>query len=240
MALPKINTPFYELTLPSSGETVKYRPFLVKEEKILLMAMEGGKQKEISNALRQIITNCTDGAVQVDKIPMFDVVYIFLQLRIKSVEDVANVNLKCGKCGAGEVAAKIDLTKVQVEFTEEKQEFKVQLTSDIGLTLKYPTLDMVGTDEDLETAEQMFDLICRCVESIYDEEQVYNDFSQKEVNEFLEELPQEHFKKISTFFENMPKLKHTVKFTCPDCKKKNSYTLSGLQDFFESASLTTT
>ena len=204
------------------------------------MAMEGGKQKEISNALRQIITNCTDGDVEVDKLPMFDVEYLFLQLRIKSVEDMAKVSLKCGKCDAGEVSAKIDLKTVKVEFPEDKQQFKIQLTSDVGLTLKYPTLSMVGTDEELETAEQMFDLICMCVESIYDEEQVYNDFSKKEVNDFLENLPQEHFKKISGFFENMPKLKHTVKFTCPDCKKKNSYTLSGLQDFFESASLTTT
>ena len=125
MALPKINTPFYELTLPSTGETVKYRPFLVKEEKLLLMAMESGNQKDISNALRQIINNCTDGAVEVNKLPMFDVEYLFLQLRIKSVEDVAKIRLNCGKCDEGEIGVGIDLKEVQVQFPEEEIDFNL-------------------------------------------------------------------------------------------------------------------
>jgi len=240
MALPKINTPFYELTLPSTGETVKYRPFLVKEEKLLLLAMESGKQKEISNVLRQIITNCTDGAVEVNKLPIFDVEYLFLQLRIKSVEDVAKISLECGECGEA-TTINVDLKKVKVKFPEKKVDFKVQLTSDIGCTLVFPTLDMIKDNEEgMESAAQLFELICNCIETIYDEDQVYKDFTKKEVNEFIENLPQEHFKKISAFFENMPKLEHEVKFTCPHCGAKNTFVLSGLQNFFESASLTTT
>tara|TARA_R100000152_G_C6763647_1_gene188101 strand:- start:30 stop:656 length:627 start_codon:yes stop_codon:yes gene_type:complete len=208
MPLPKINTPFYELTLPSTGETVKYRPFLVKEEKLLLMAMEGGKQKEIANALRQIISNCTEGAINVDTLPIFDVEYIFLQLRIKSVEDVAKIKLQCAYCPE-QITVNIDLKKVNVVFPKEKIDFNIPLTSDVGVTLKYPTLDMIKENpEGMENATQLFDLICNCVDTIYDAEQVYKDFTKEEVLDFIETLPQEQFKKISTFFENMPKLQH--------------------------------
>ncbi len=228
------------MKLPSTGEPVKYRPFLVKEEKILLMAMESGKQKDIQNALNQIINSCTDGKLDVVELPMFDIEYLFLQLRIKSVEDKAKVTLKCERCGEP-VGSEIDLNKVQVQFPEEKTNFNIPLTSDVGVTMKYPTMKMMkNMGNDTENAEQMFDLIATCVDSIYDGEQVYKDFTKKEVNEFIGELPQEQFKKISAFFENMPKLKHDVKFTCPKCKAKNELSIQGLQDFFESASLTTT
>ena len=240
MALPKINTPYYDMKLPSSGETVRYRPFLVKEEKLLLMAMEGGKQEEVSRTLQQIITNCTDGKVDVHKLPMFDVEYLFLQLRIKSVEDFANIQVKCKAC-ANSVGSKVDLNKVKVKFPEKEVNFKVQLNSDIGVILKYPTMDMVRDIQaaDAENTEYLFDLISSCIESIYDEEQVYNEFNKKEIDEFIESLPQEAFKNISDFFENVPKLQHDIKFACPKCKEKNTVTVTGLQDFFESASLTT-
>jgi hypothetical protein len=241
MALPKINTPFYDMELPSTGKKIKYRPFLVKEEKLLLMAMESGKQADVSNVMKQIIGNCTDGKVDVDNLPMFDIEYLFLQLRIKSIDDIVNVNLKCGGCNEG-FNAKVDLKDVGVIFPEEKQEFKIQLTSDVGVVMKYPTLDLM---KDVKPGEEsspefIFDTITRCIDSIYDEEQVYNDFDRNEIDEFIDSLPQEQFKKISTFFENMPKVQHEIKFTCPKCKKKNKIKLTGLQDFFDSASLTTT
>ena len=237
MALPKIATPFYELKLPSTGETVKYRPFLVKEEKLLLMAMEGGKQKEIANVVKQIINNCVDGKVDVDTLAMFDIEYLFLQLRSQSVEDTVDVNIGCDKC-AEKIGVKVDLKKVNVNFPEENQEFKIQLTSDVGLVMKYPTLDMMsGMKPGAEASpEFVFDTISKCIDSIYDEEQIYNDFSKKELDDFIDSLPQEQFKKISEFFEKMPKLQHDINFTCPKCKKKNTATLVGLQDFFESAS----
>jgi DNA-directed RNA polymerase subunit M/transcription elongation factor TFIIS len=242
MALPKIATPTYDLKLPSNGEKVAYRPFLVKEEKLLLMAMEDGNQSAIASTLKQIIHNCTDGKVDVETLPMFDVEYLFLQLRIKSVEEVSEFTLKCRKCSE-EFNSKINLNDVEVKFPEEKQDFKIQLTSDVGIIMKYPTLALMADsalDVQDENTESLFNMISNCVDSIYDEEQVYNDFTKQEVDEFMENLPQEQFKKISKFFENMPKLKHDIKFNCPKCKTKNSITIQGLQDFFDSASLTTT
>ena len=240
MALPKIATPFYELNVPSNGKTIKYRPFLVKEEKILLMAMESGKDGEVSNALKQIIKNCTDGQVDVEELPMFDIEYIFLQLRTKSVDEVSSVTISCKECREP-FRLDLNLNDIKVHFPEKKQDFKIQLTSDVGIIMKYPTMTMVKnvTEGDTESSGFLFDIISTCVESIYDEEQVYNEFSKEEIDDFVDNLPQEQFKKISDFFENMPKLKHDVKFTCPKCKHKNKSTLAGLQDFFGSASLTT-
>ena len=240
MALPKIATPFYEMTLPSTGETVKYRPFLVKEEKLLLMAMQGGQQKEIANVVKQIINNCTDGQVNVEELPMFDIEYLFLQIRIKSVEDTVNVNLTCRDCKET-FSSSIDLKKVGVKFPKKKQEFRIQLTSDVGIEMKYPTLDMMSDVKpgDEQQAEFIFNTISKCIKCVYDEEQVYDEFSKNELEEFVDSLPQEQFKKISEFFEGMPKLQHEVKYSCPKCKAKNEATLVGLQDFFESASPTT-
>ena len=241
MALPKIATPFYEMKLPSSGATIKYRPFLVKEEKLLLMAMESGEQTEISNVMKQIIGNCTDNKVDVESIPMFDIEYLFLQLRIKSIDDFAEISLKCQECQES-FTSKIDLKTVGVKGAKEKQDFKIQLTSDVGMIMKYPTLDMMENMKagDEKKSAFIFNTITKCVASIYDEEQVYDDFTKEEIDEFVESLPQEQFKKISDFFENMPKLQHTVKYSCPKCSKKNKITITGLQDFFDSPSLTTT
>tara|TARA_Y100000593_G_C4299910_1_gene332770 strand:+ start:1061 stop:1786 length:726 start_codon:yes stop_codon:yes gene_type:complete len=240
MALPKIATPFYEMKLPSTGETVKYRPFLVKEEKLLLMAMEGGKQKEISNVVKQIINNCTEGKISVEELPMFDIEYLFLQIRIKSVEDTVDISLSCNKCNES-FSSTVDLKPIEVHFPDKKQSFKIQLTSDVGLTMKYPTLDMMSDMKpgDETKPEFIFDTISKCIDNIYDEEQVYNDFNKTELEEFVDSLPQEQFKKISDFFEEMPKLQHEIKFSCPKCKHKNTAMLTGLQDFFDSASPTT-
>jgi len=237
MALPKIATPFYEMKLPSNNKTIKYRPFLVKEEKLLLMAMESNNQTEISNVMKQIIVNCTDNKVDVNHLPMFDIEYLFLQLRIKSIDDVAEIKLPCEKCNEN-YDVKINLKEIDVNFPEEKIEFKIQLNSDVGIVMKYPTLDIMSTTKqgEIENTETIFKTISGCVDYIYDEEQVYKNFTEKELNEFIDSLPQEQFKKISDFFENMPKLEHSVKFTCPKCKKKNDLKLTGLNDFFASAS----
>ena len=239
MALPKIATPTYEMTLPSTGEKVSYRPFLVKEEKLLLMAMESGKQKEVIRTVKSLIQNCTDGKLKVDTLPMFDVEYLFLQLRIKSVEDTVELNLKCAKCGEP-VTMKMDLKKVKVVFPDKKVDFNISLTSDIGMKMKYPTLDMMAEMKpgDETKPEFIFETIGKCVESVYDGEQVYSDFSKKELDDFIDSLPQEQFKKVTEFFENMPKLKHDIEWTCPKDGHKNKIELSGLNDFFGSPSLT--
>ena len=201
------------------------------------MAMESGEQKEIANVVKQIITNCTDEKVAVDDLPMFDLEYLFLQIRIKSVEDKVDVNLTCKKCNET-FKSSVDLKPIEVHFPTEKQDFKIQLTSDVGLTMKYPTLDMMSDMKPGEenSPEFIFSTISKCIDNVYDEEQVYNDFSKKELEEFVDSLPQEQFKKISNFFEEMPKLQHEIKFTCPKCKAKNTAMLTGLQDFFDSAS----
>lgn len=237
MALPKIATPTYELSLPSSGEKVEYRPFLVKEEKLLLMAMESGEQKEIANTVKKLISNCTNDKLKIDDLPMFDIEYLFMQLRIKSVEDTVEINPKCNKCGES-VKMKMDLKKVQVVKPKGKIDFNISLTSDIGLTMKYPTLDMMSDMKPGDEAKSdfIFNTIGKCVESVYDNEQVYNDFSKKELDDFIDSLPQDQFKKVTEFFDKMPKLKHDIKFDCPSCKHENSIELSGLQDFFESPS----
>ena len=179
MALPKIATPTYELNLPSTGEKVTYRPFLVKEEKLLLMAMEDGNQTAIAQTLKQIILNCTEGKLNVEDLPMFDIEYLFLQLRIKSVDEVSQVTLKCQHCSE-EFGTKINLPDVKVQYPEEKQDFKIQLTSEVGVIMKYPTLSVMS-DANLqpenENTESIFALLANCVESIYDEEQVYKDFT---------------------------------------------------------------
>ena len=175
MALPKLSTPYYTMKLPSSGEEVKFRPFLVKEEKILLLAMESEDQKEMATALEQIITNCTDGKVDVNTIPLFDVEYLFLQLRIRSVENEAKLQVRCTDDACPPLQLKVDLNKVKVSNLDKKQNFKVELTNNIGLMMKYPTLDMSSaqTTQTEDRASYMFDVITDCIESIYDEDQIY-------------------------------------------------------------------
>ena len=240
MALPKIATPSYELTLPSTGEKVEYRPFLVKEEKLLLMAMESGNQKEITNTVKKLIASCTKGTLNIDALPMFDIEYLFMQLRIKSVDDTVEIHPKCTKCGES-VKMKMDLKKVDVVKPKGKIDFNIPLTSDIGLTMRFPTLDMMSDMKPGDEAKSdfIFTTIGKCIESVYDGEQVYSDFSKKELDDFVDSLPQDQFKKVTDFFETMPKLKHDIKFDCPSCHHKNSIELSGLQDFFELPSPTT-
>ena len=245
MALPKLTTPYYTMNLPSTGEEVKFRPFLVKEEKILLLAMESEDQQEMANALEQIITNCTDGKIDVTTMPLFDVEYLFLQLRIKSVDTETKLSIRCENDVCPPLTIKLDLDKVKVSNLEKEQDFKIELTKDVGLMLKYPTLDMgkatVNTEEDQNKSSYMFEVIIDCIDSIYDEEQSYkaSETPREEIADFLDALSSEQFQKVVSFFERMPKLEHKTQITCPHCKRKNKIVLQGLQDFFESASPTT-
>lgn len=232
MTLPKIVTPTYELEIPSSKEKITYRPFLVKEEKILLLAQEAEKDSEMLLALKQIINNCTYEKVEVEKLPMFDLEYIFLQIRAKSVGEVVDLKLLCEDDGETYADVRVNLDEVDVEFTEGHSN-SIQLTDEVGIIMSYPQINMMDLSSNSGT-ENVFGIIKNSINQITEGETVYEraDFTEKDINEFLDSLTTEHFKLIQEFFETMPRLRHEVKFKNPKTKKQNKITLEGLNSFF--------
>ena len=235
MALPQINTPTYELAVPSTDEKIKYRPFLVKEEKILLIAMEAQEQSGILNAVKDIVKSCTFDKFDVRKAPIFDIEYIFLNIRAKSVGEVSTVNLRCPDDNETFVLTEIDLTKVDVQITEGHTN-KIELTDEMGMIMTYPTLDSFTDSTTIINASNMLDVIASCVAQIYDKkgEDVYDakDSTKQEIVDFLESLNSKQFLEIQKFFDTMPKLTHTVSIENPETKVKSDITLTGLNDFF--------
>ena len=233
MALPKLSTLTYELTLPSTGKELKFRPFLVKEQKALMIAQESEDDKQIENAFAQIINDCTFGELNAYTMPMFDVEYVFLQLRGKSVGEKIKLNLLCPDDEKTRVDVEIDLKDVTVQMKEDHTNI-VQLTKDISIVMKYPTLsDMSGFDNKGQI-QSIFEMIKRCVHEIHDGETVYNkvDISEKELDEFIDSMSTENFENLSAFFETMPKLQHVVVVKNPKTKKKNEILIEGLKSFF--------
>ena len=236
MALPKLNTPTYELEVPSTDEKVKYRPFLVKEEKILLMAMESGENKDIVQAVKDIVTECTFGKLKLGNMPMFDVEYLFLNIRAKSVGEISKLNLLCPDDKKTYAKVEVDLNKVQVQVGDDHTN-KIELTDDMGIIMTYPTIDSFS-ESGIQTinASNMLDIIGSSILQIYEEkgEKVYEakDQTKKELTEFIESMNTSQFKKIQSFFDTMPKLKHTVKIKNPKTKKESEIVLQGLNDFF--------
>ena len=235
MALPKVNTPTYELAVPSTDEKIKYRPFLVKEEKILLIAMEAQEQSGILNAVKDIVKSCTFDKFDVNKAPIFDIEYIFLNIRAKSVGEVSTVNLRCPDDNETFVQTEIDLTKVDVQITEGHTN-KIELTDEMGMIMTYPTLDSFTDSTTVINASNMLDVIASCVAQIYDKkgEDVYDakDSTKQEIIDFIESLNSKQFKEIQNFFDTSPKLTHTVTIKNPETKVKSDITLTGLNDFF--------
>ncbi|MAG26632.1 hypothetical protein CMI47_13915 [Candidatus Pacearchaeota archaeon] len=233
MPLPVLSTPTYELTIPSSGQTVQYRPFLVKEEKILLMANEGGEASEIVRAMKQIIGNCIQNGYNTDNMPLFDVEYIFLKLRSKSVNEFSEVGFRCPECDEVN-RVQIDLSSVEI-FTDDAHSNKVELTNDIGLIMKYPQLDSINMNDLQSTdVDTIFNVVSSCIDSIYQGEEIHDsgDYTKEEISEFINNLTQEQFLKIQQFFDTMPKLSHTVPYTCNKCEYDEPLVLEGLQNFF--------
>ena len=238
MPLPKIATPTYELELPSTGETIQYRPFLVKEEKVLVIALESEDTKQITTAIKTVIKNCikTKG-IKVDTLPTFDIEYLFLNIRGKSVGEEIEVNIICPDDGETEVPVTIDIDSIQVQKNDEHTN-KIQLDDEIMMVMKYPSLDQFIKNNfdfnDKNVMDQSFDLIASCIESICTEEDVWAtaDCSKKEVNEFLESMNSSQFKGVEKFFETMPKLSHTIKVTNPKTKVESEVVLEGLASFF--------
>ena len=236
MALPKLNTPTYELEVPSTDEKIKYRPFLVKEEKILLMAMESKDNAQIINAVKDIVSSCTFEKLNVATMPMFDMEYIFLNIRAKSVGEVSKLKILCPDDKKTYASVELDLTKVEVQVGDDHSN-KIELTDDMGIIMTYPTIDsFLESGIEAVNANNMLDVIGSCVLQIYEQngEKVYQakDQTKKELTEFIESMNTHQFKKIQAFFDTMPKLKHTIKVKNPKTKKSNDVTLSGLNDFF--------
>ena len=236
MALPKLNTPTYELEVPSTDEKIKYRPFLVKEEKILMIAMESKDNTQIVNAVKDIVSACTFDKVDISSMPMFDVEYIFLNIRAKSVGEVSKLRVLCPDDKKTYTNVDVDLTKVNVEIGEGHTN-KIELTDDTGMIMTYPTIDsFTETGITSINAENMIELIGSCVLQIYEDkgEKVYQgkDQTRKELTEFIESMNTAQFKKVQQFFDTMPKLKHTIKVKNPKTKKSSDITLNGLNDFF--------
>tara|TARA_Y100000296_G_C5168004_1_gene255765 strand:+ start:1616 stop:2317 length:702 start_codon:yes stop_codon:yes gene_type:complete len=233
MALPKIASPTYELTIPSTKEEIKYRPFLVKEEKLLLLANETGDEKDMINAVKQIIQNCCFESVNVEDLALFDIEYLFLRIRSKSVGEVINLKLLCEDDGETYADVSINLDDVEVQY-DKKHTNQIKLTDDITLVMKYPQYEMFAMDDDNQT-EAVFAMMAGCIDKIVEGETIHEraDFTTKELDEFMESLTSGHFALIQDFFQTMPRVKHEVKFKNPNTKKQNKITLEGMQSFFE-------
>ena len=236
MALPKLTTPTYELEIPSTDEKISYRPFLVKEEKILLMAMESGKNEDIVSAIKQIVSECTYNKLKLGTMPMFDIEYIFLNIRAKSIGEVSKLRVLCPDDKKTYADIEVNLEDVQVQVDDEHTN-KIELTDSMGMIMTYPTIDsFMETGLEKITASNMLDVIGTCILQIYENkgEKIYDakDQTKKELNEFIEQLSSQQFKQIQKFYDTMPKLKHTIKVKNPKTKKTSEITLQGLNDFF--------
>mgnify|MGYP001313984936 CR=1 FL=1 len=238
MPLPKIATPTYELELPSTGQSIKYRPFLVKEEKVLVIALESEDNKQITTAIKAVLKSCilTKG-VKVESLPTFDIEYLFLNIRGKSVGEELEVNVICPDDGETTVPVVINLDEIEVQ-KDENHSNKIKIDDSIMMELKYPSLDQFIKNNfdfnDKNAMDQSFELIASCIDKVYTEDEVWAtaDCTKKEVKEFLESMNSQQFKEIEEFFESMPKLSHTIKVTNPNTKVESEVTLEGLASFF--------
>ena len=239
--LPKITTPTYELVLPSTGKTIKYRPFLVKEEKILILALESQSTKEITNAIKQVLKDCivTKG-IKVEELPTFDIEYIFLNVRGKSVGESLDLIITCGDDGETQVPVTVFIDQIKVEEDPEHKR-DIQLDTDLVLRMKYPSLDQFiktnfdfSSNQSSSNIERSFDIISSCIDVIFNAEESWSaaDSTKKELTDWIETLTPNQFKEIEKFFDTMPRLSHTVKVTNPKTKVESDVTLEGLTSFF--------
>ena len=239
MALPILNVPVYETVLPSTEKVIKYRPFLVKEEKILLTALEADDTKALSGAVRQIVNNCVQGELDVDKLPTFDIEYLFLRLRAKSVGEKVTIGLKPWGCPKNEGKLCENTTEVEINLEEVKVDKnkasspKIMLDDKIGIKMRYPDINTINLTGTTSEAAGM-DVIRDCIDMIYTEEETHErgSFTDEELDEFIDSLNSQQFKLIRDFFDNMPVLKHTVKYKCETCGEKKETILQGLNSFF--------
>tara|TARA_X000001382_G_scaffold127692_1_gene115952 strand:+ start:337 stop:1056 length:720 start_codon:yes stop_codon:yes gene_type:complete len=239
MTLPIINTPEYRLNVPSTDEEITYRPFLVKEEKLLLIAQETGTEDATYRAIKTIIENCCKGKIELDKLPLFDMEYIFLNIRAKSVGEIAKLKVTCPDDKKTQVDIEVDLTKVNVEM-DETHDARIQLSEEpnIGILMMYPSIDTIGhatqSKGNKKDADRLFEMIANSLYQIWQGEETFDamDYTMKDKMTFLESLSHQQFEKVQKFFETMPSLKHEVEITNPKTGVKSTITLSGMNDFF--------
>ena len=234
MPLPKLAIPEYEATLPVTGTKISYRPFLVKEEKLLYLAMESQDNKQMIKAVKTIIKNCTNLKTKVEDLATFEIEYIFLKIRSVAVGEVSEFKVLCPDDEKTEVTVSVPLSDVGVDIPEEHNA-KIQLDENVGVVMKYPSLDVFIKQNLSENPDidDIFELAATCIGQVFDKEEVYDSFTKAEALEFLENLNAEQFQKVQKFFETMPKLSHTVKVKNPKTKKESDLVLEGLASFFE-------
>jgi hypothetical protein len=232
MALPIVEVPKYSVTIPSNGESVVYRPYLVKEEKILMIAMESENQEQVMRAVKEVIAACTFNKINVDNLTVFDMEYVFLKLRSKSVGEVSKIGIKCGECSAlNDIEVQLDILEVS---KPEEDNSVVMITDKIGVKLRYPTVKDANVLVKYSGTEAAMKTIIACIDNIFDDEKVYpaGDSTPKELEQFVDSLNSEQFKKMQKFFETMPSLSHDAKFTCIKCGHQNELLIKGLANFF--------
>ena len=235
MPLPKLVAPTYELQLPSTDGKIKYRPFLVKEEKILLLAMETEDEKQMTTAVRTILKNCILSKVKVEELAIFDIEYLFLNIRAKSVGEEIEINVTCPDDGETQVSVSINVEDVKIQ--KEDGHYKlITLNDTVSVMMKYPSMDMFVKNNLSSSGktEDVFDIACSCIDQVVEGEEVYEfkNFSKKEQMEFLESLDTAQFLKVQKFFETMPKLSHTIKVTNPETNVESDVVIEGLASFF--------
>ena len=241
--LPKIEVPIHEVKLISTGKPVRFRPFLVKEQKLFLMASESEDPKEIVNVIRQVLKNCVLDEIDIDNLPTFDLEYLFMHLRARSVEEVVDLRYKCNnvikdeagedkKC-SGVVEFKLNILEVEPS-KDPKHTNKIAITENLGLCMKYPTFEMIQKYEDANENEIISKILADCIDYIYDKEQIYHakDSTKEELEEFIDNLQQKDLEKIKEFFDTMPEVKKNVHFKCPKCSYEEDITIKGMQNFF--------
>ena len=241
--LPKLDVPIYEVKLISTGKTIRFRPFLVKEQKLFLMASEATDPKETINTIRQVLKNCILDELDIDSLPTFDLEFLFMNLRARSVEEVVDLKYKCNNivkndkdeditC-TGSVEFKLNLLEIQ-PIKDPNHTNKIQLTENLGIALKYPSFDMIQKYEDKSESEIMSSMLVDCIDYIYDKDQIYyaKDTSREELVEFVDNLQQKDLEKIKVFFDTLPEIKKDVHFKCPKCSYEEDIQIKGLQSFF--------
>jgi hypothetical protein len=243
MALPKLDVPTYEVNLISTGKRIRFRPFLVKEQKLFLMASESEDPNEIIKTIRQVLKNCVLDEIDIDNLPTFDLEYLFMNLRARSVEEVVELQYKCNnnvkdeegnskKCN-GIVNFKMNLLEVQ-PTKDPNHTNKIQITPNLGICFKYPTFEMVQKYDDMNENQVMMNILVDCIDYIYDNENIYyaKDSSRKELEEFVDNLQQKDVEKFEKFFSTLPEIKKDVHFKCPKCSYEEDITIKGMQNFF--------
>ena len=234
MALPKLETTTYELELPSTGEKIKYSPFLVKEQKVLMIAQGSSDEKTISNSIGTLVSNCTFNKIDPSKSPMFDIEYIFLKLRAKSVGETVELSVTCPDDNKTNVPVKINLDEINVQMTTGHTNI-VNLTDDTKLHLRYPLLNDMQKLEGETEVDKVFNILLNCIHEVHHKDKIYNaiDVTKKDLETFIDQMTTEQLQSVMDFFDTMPKVRHVIQVTNPNTKKKGEVVLEGLQNFLE-------